>query len=270
MKYVFAIDLDGTLLNKEKKISKYSIDILRKAHLAGHDIVISTGRPWMLTKDYVDQLDINCPSISFNGGIVKVNKDGKYVDLNDFEEKPYIKNHIKTTLENQIETLDLLAIYESEREIHISDYSKINDRMMYRINHYSKTQIMENNNFNPLSILVSGEEQKLKSLAHYIENNLNGEIIYRQWRNTWEVIEITSYTLCKSNALNKILKNHNGEIKKLISFGDENNDLEMLRKSHLGVAVGNASEEVKNEADIIIGTNEEDGVAKFISKFLTL
>lgn len=79
---------------------------------------------------------------------------------------------------------------------------------------------------------------------------------------------ITSKMATKENALCKFKDYFNIEMTDIIAFGDDSNDIDMIKTAGIGVAMGNAIDEVKSVADFICDTNDADGIAKWISKFL--
>ena len=68
-KKMIAVDLDGTLLNSESKLSDFTIETIKKISKKGHQVVIATGRPYRMAKDFYDQLELETPMINFNGSL---------------------------------------------------------------------------------------------------------------------------------------------------------------------------------------------------------
>lgn len=105
-----------------------------------------------------------------------------------------------------------------------------------------------------------------KELSH-----LHHEIIsYRNWGAPFHVLEIMNKNIHKASALKQVANSFNISRENILAFGDAGNDLEMIDYAGVGVAMGNATEEVKVIADYITGTNEEDGVANFLINYFNL
>lgn len=68
-KKMIAVDLDGTLLNGESKLSDFTKETIKKISKKGHHVVIATGRPYRMAKDFYDQLELETPMINFNGSL---------------------------------------------------------------------------------------------------------------------------------------------------------------------------------------------------------
>ncbi len=66
---MIAVDLDGTLLNGESKLSDFTKDTIKQISKKGHQVVIATGRPYRMAKDFYDQLELETPMINFNGSL---------------------------------------------------------------------------------------------------------------------------------------------------------------------------------------------------------
>ena len=66
---MIAVDLDGTLLNGESKLSDFTKDTIKQISKKGHHVVIATGRPYRMAKDFYDQLELETPMINFNGSL---------------------------------------------------------------------------------------------------------------------------------------------------------------------------------------------------------
>ena len=68
-KKIIAVDLDGTLLNSDSQISDFTKEIIKKVAEKGHQVIITTGRPYRMSKDFYRELDLNTPMINFNGSL---------------------------------------------------------------------------------------------------------------------------------------------------------------------------------------------------------
>ena len=78
-KKMIALDLDGTLLNSESKLSDFTIETIKKISALGHKVIITTGRPYRMAHTYYKQLELDTPMINFNGSLTHL-PEKKWVD----------------------------------------------------------------------------------------------------------------------------------------------------------------------------------------------
>ncbi|MDF2607643.1 MAG: Cof-type family hydrolase [Bacillales bacterium] len=262
-KHMIALDLDGTLLNDDKVISSKTKAILGRLKEAGHEIVIATGRPNRGSINYYNELALRTPKINFNGALVH---------------KPYSSdfNEIHMPLDIN-KALDLIRdieniginniITEIKDHVYISNKDFLHDQLVKMGN--PKIQvgpIRQNLGDHPTSILVSYRENEYGLIRNYLEENHSSWIEHRHWGAPFNIIEIIKTGINKAYGL-KIVADHLGvEHNNIIAFGDEDNDLEMIKFAGIGVAMGNAIPELKSCADIITKTNNEDGIANALEE----
>ncbi|WP_066870642.1 Cof-type HAD-IIB family hydrolase [Clostridium mediterraneense] len=263
---LIAIDMDGTLLNKEGKISKKNRQAINKATENGVKVVITTGRSFSGIERFLDELGLNKQgeyALVCNGGaayncytrevITSVGLKGK--DL-------HIINEINKGLNLKIQayTLDLCFANEEnkftkfERE-HIGSKIEIID--------FCK-DIKEDDDIMKVLLLEEPEilDEKIKMLPEEIKER------YALVKSLPMTLEIMNKECNKGFGLEKLIKELGVKREEVVSIGDEQNDFEMIKFAGLGVAMGNASEKIKEIADYITKTNEEDGVAHVIEKFV--
>ena len=265
--HLIALDLDGTLLKDDKTISPFTKEVLRNAQNEGHIVCISTGRPFRASKMYYDELNLTTPIVNFNGAFVHHPLDdgwGVYhttLDVNVVKDIVEIAEtfHVHNIL---AEVLDHVFLhYHDEQWLDI--FSLGNPTI--EIGNLKTTL-----NQDVTSILIHSDEQNIQQIRQYL-NDVHAEVVdHRSWAAPWHVIEIIRYGINKAVGLEKIAKYYNIPKERIIAFGDEDNDMEMIEYAGIGVAMGNAIEPLKEIADEITLTNEEDGVAKFLKEALTL
>lgn len=113
-------------------------------------------------------------------------------------------------------------------------------------------------------LFIDNEREKLVKLRQEL-STLNGINISSSWDNNLEVMD---NWVSKGNSLEFLCNKLKISAKDVIAIGDNENDLTMINYAGLGVSMGNAADIVKNNADIITTTNDEDGVAKIIEKYV--
>lgn len=270
---LIATDMDGTLLNSNKEVSQRNKEILHKAKESGVQIVIATGRIYTSARMYARLLGINTPIIACNGAIIRASSTEEII-----ESTPIENTIIKEILEALEESNIYYHFYGSEsfytKELkYTSDY-------YYKLNNNLSTAERINIKIeeNPLLAFKSREikDDILKfvvidediSKLNFVRDKLRdiqGVSIDKSWYNN---IEIMAKGVSKGNALKKLRKLMEISKEEIISFGDNENDISLFEESGFKVAMANGEEILKEKADYITLSNDEDGVAYGIDKFV--
>lgn len=268
MKYkLIATDMDGTLLNTSGEVSTENKEALEKADQIGVKIVLSTGRLYKSAHYHSIKLGLNHPIISSNGALIH-DIDGNVVYenllsdekldkvLNKLEEYD-IYYHLYTTDSVYSKTLnmDMLKKYYGDNNgnliveaVKFEDYKDI---------------LFKGNKFNKL-VCIDTDGEKLRNLKGDL-GKIKGIELTSSWINN---IEIMNENVSKKTAVEYLCNKYNMNSKDIFAIGDNGNDLEMIEFAGLGIAMGNAIEEVKRTANYITDTNDNDGLAKAIEKFI--
>ena len=273
---LLALDVDGTLFDDSGKISQASIDAMNQAREAGIEVVPTSGRdydgiPW----DQLEKVDINYV-ITTNGSAVyeaktkkclyeKYLDSGKMIPIFEYllKKEIYINvfvdgvNYTPVQVYSYIDNLDLpdyVIQHMKENRKGISDlieYLKNGDAKMQKAT--LNFQKQEN-----------GEFLNRKEVQEYLEKCPDIKVVDGGFDN----LEFTKAGTNKAAGL-KFLAGHLGmTMDEVMAVGDSENDIEMLREAGLGIAMGNASDEVKEVADEITLDNEHEGVAAAIGKYI--
>lgn len=265
--YLIAIDLDGTLLNDEKTISEKTKQTIIKAKNEGHKIVISTGRPYRASKMYYKELGLDTPIINFNGAFIHHPKDaswGVYHTPLDIETaKAVIRTCEAFRLKNIVaEVVDTIYVKNKVEET-IKMFS-VGDPIVHTGNlHDTLTE-------SPTSVLVHPFVDNVDLLRSSLEKYHAEVIEQRVWAAPWHIIEIVKKGLNKAVGLKKVADYYQIPQERIIAFGDEDNDLEMIEYAGHGVAMGNAIGELKTIANEVTASNEDDGIALYLEEVLSL
>ncbi len=268
---LIALDMDGTLLNKEGRISPYTQEVLKRAMRKGIHIVIATGRVFSaFPEDALNFTGIEYV-VSSNGARVIRMKDKAtiYTNLIDGESARQLIPHIFQ------EDLFLEVFYDGDVYVDKNCVTKLDQYgLPKRYTEYmlkTRTQI-------------ENIRQTLEENIHSLENiNINFGSMERK-QQLWEVlsglsnitatssfahnIEIGGATTSKADGLTHLCQLLNVKAESVMACGDNYNDLAMLQFAGLSVAMGNAEDGIKSQVDFVTLTNEEDGVAHAIEKFV--
>lgn len=266
-KYLIALDLDGTLLRDDKTISPQSKHMIQQAKQAGHVVVIATGRPYRSSALYYQELELTTPIVNFNGAFIHHPKDdqwGVYHTPMALETVKQIveaseKFHIKNILAEVID--DVYFHYHDEKLLDIFSLGNPTIRT---------GDLREILKQDVTSMLIHSDEKHVDAIRAHL-SNVHAELIdHRRWGAPWHIIEIVKSGLNKAVGLKRIAEYYNIPPKRIIAFGDEDNDLEMIEFAGHGVAMENAVPELKQLAKDITKSNEEDGIAVYLKKILAL
>ena len=266
MKYkMVVLDLDGTLLSDEKTISDKNAHILKLLHKQRIHIVIATGRNYYMAKSLLGRIEAVKPVILANNGAVVrryINDEfieSNYLDYSIFEHiyEIGIKHGLNPIIhvDEYQQGYDLLYECENYEEVYLGYIKK--DYKRTRCQKFKAREIK-----NILSVCYFNEYQKLMEFKEETEK-IPGEFntILNQNLSSLALLEFLNINSCKWRAL----KNYTGRLgigdSEIIALGDDNNDIELITNSGLGIAMKNATEAIKRSADMISRhTNNESGV----------
>ncbi|MDR3597764.1 Cof-type HAD-IIB family hydrolase [Clostridium sp.] len=242
MKYkLICIDMDGTLLNSKHKISDISKKTLIKAHDMGVHIVITTGRTYVDAEAYSDSMGLKSPIIAFTGAVIK-EKYGENVIHKSIIDEQMCKELLEIFKKYNVKPIfnSLFKVYCGDLKIKIGMW-------------YLKIRGFLNRN-----------KKKINYLRKELEKVEGIEITSSSKYN----IEITKKGTSKGKAIEILADHYNINKEEVIAIGDSENDISAIEFAGMGIAMGNASEEVKKKSNFVTDTNDNDGVAKAIEKFI--
>ncbi len=257
-------DIDGTLLNKDRELSEKTIqEIKRLSHVPF--ILISSRMPQAMVHLQKQLNNTHLPIIAYNGGLIIDN--GAVLDTTEITANTgeAIAKFCETT------TIHISLYHNDEWYVPEMDYwakreqnnTKV-DPTVKSITETLKTWRIEGKGAH--KIMCMGDEKEIDTLVTFIEQNLNDEVIPYRSKPTY--LEISHRKISKKTAIRTLLNLRYPKVsfENILAFGDNYNDIEMLKAVGVGVAVKNAKEEVLAIADEITETNKEDGVAIFLKK----
>lgn len=269
---LLAIDLDMTLLNREKKISQKNKMAIKLAKQKGLHVVLCSGRilkgvmHFAKVLGLVDEVVVAC-----NGAIVrdlKTNEDVYYIGLdNDSsiaiakickDNNVYYHYYYKDIIVAQ--RLDYSSRFYYEKNKELPDDEKIEIAV-----DDSLETIKSCGNLITKFVIIDKDVEKVDYVRRQIEENVCN---IETTKSDINILEVMKKGVNKKNALESVCSYLNIDKKEVIAIGDNENDLEMIGFAGLGIAMGNAIDSLKEIADYITDSYENDGVAKAIEKFV--
>ncbi|WP_019213632.1 Cof-type HAD-IIB family hydrolase [Fenollaria massiliensis] len=266
---ILAFDMDGTLLNSEKMVSRGTSLELERLSENGVEIVLSSGRLHKSIEAYAHILPFKTSIVATNGSVVT-----------DYEGRRVYEKPIDT--DAFIKVVDLLYDYKMNFHFYgVNEFYRLKGTTS--LNTYSRVpknikdtiDIIEYNNIKEIKescennsyfkVLLVEEDKKYIEEVRQELSKIDKIKISSSWTNN---IEIVPEGVNKARSLKYLCKNLGLDLNNLMSFGDNNNDIEMIEESKVGVAMSNATNELKQKADFITDyDNDHDGIMKFLKQY---
>ena len=267
-KRLLFLDLDGTLLNDEKEITRGNREALERTLQRGHGVIITTGRPLKSALAQAKRLGLDqpgCYTIAYNGAMVyDWGKQDKIFSralpipsvIRVFEKANEIGEHIQT-----YDSFDVLVEKRGDDEA-VRRYCKMVS-MTHRVIGDVHTDLQED----PVKCLVINYEKKdgLERMQAWIRENMPEMDCFFSCP---QFLEVVPKGMNKGEAVKMLCQKLGVAVENAVACGDAANDLAMLKAAGIGVAMINGSDEVKAVADYITTRdNNHDGVAEAADKF---
>lgn len=268
MKYKLVVtDMDGTLLNSEKKISEVNLKTIKSLKNKGVKFVIATGRLDTMIKAYLKQIENDSPVICCNGALIRNSLKNEFYYANDIDNENCLK---VSEICNKYGVPFLLyceeTVYSNSVNFKIKslyDYnSKVSDEDKVKIRITSDIFNEVNGKERIFKMLVIIDDNKLFEQVKNEINNIEGLVAYKSDVN---FLDVMHSGVDKGDALNKLAQIMNISREEIIAIGDNHNDVGMLKNAGYSIAMENGEKVAKDAADYITCTNDEDGVAKALN-----
>ena len=271
MKYkMIACDIDGTLLDDKRQISKELKDKINEVSKLGIYFILSSGRPYMTLRQYVELIgeDYKCANmIALNGASACINGNVIYNKFLSKTAKIKILKYISNNNLSYIAWSEDTLFY-NRIDKYTNEYINIcieSTKKYLNLNHVKATDSTIINK-DIYKIIIIDESQKIEEIRLDFNNNFSTLCAFSTSQSYF--LEIYKKGISKAYAIKKIQKALNIKRSEIIAIGDGLNDIEMIRYAHIGVAMQNANEYVKQKANYICSDNNHNGVAEVIKKFI--
>lgn len=268
---MIVMDMDYTLLNADKGVSPRNKEALRKAGEKGVLLVVATGRIYVSARFYAGLLNIETPIIASNGAIIREGLTNKTIFKSILSGKVAVKMielcrekglfcHLFS--DNTVFTEKIINVSSRYTEWNktLEDEDKINIKVVSRL----EDAVKKDGNKIVKAVVVDSNEDSLR----YIRNNLNSMGASSVSQSLKGNMEVMNKGVSKGNAIKILCELYNIDRNSVIAIGDNENDISMIEYAGMGIAMGNASDNVKEKADYVTGDYLEDGVAQAIEKFV--
>ena len=258
---LFVTDMDGTLLNSQRKVTDGVKAAIKKAVDAGVIFTVATGRMHISALPYVKDLGVNVPIITYNGALVKT-VDGEELFASYLDRK----------------LVEELVEFAESRNLYIQIYS--NEKLYYREENDKSSyyRCAAGVKGNPVGDELEKFMDKVPKLLIMVDTPEEGdrvvEAVSQQFegrivavKSTPIYIELIKPGVNKATAIERLAEKYSIPMEFVLAIGDSNNDLTMIEAAGFGVAMGNANENVKKIAGYEVTDCDHDGIAEAIERF---
>lgn len=259
---LLASDIDGTLITSGQELTEATVSAISSFKEKGGFFTLSTGRPIMGISRYIHLVSPGVPIISYNGAMIIRPDNGEIIYERGLEENTACE--IINRGKKRGATVIVWAknrLYTSEINEYVEQYSHITGEKV--------NLIEEQKSVVQLGITKCLWLDSAENIAEY-----GAELKTEPIKNvnfctsTPNLLEFMGAGVSKGEGLKKVCEYCGIDISQAVAVGDEMNDMSMIQAAGFGVAMGNAHSEIKNVADYITITNDEDGLADMINKHM--
>ncbi|WP_340620672.1 pyridoxal phosphatase [Xenorhabdus siamensis] len=265
---VIALDLDGTLLDPQKNILPESITALSEACQAGIKVLIVTGRHHVAIHPFYQALQLDTPAICCNGAYSYDYHAKKVLAANplSIQEASQALSYLQGAEIEHLMYVDEAILYEFPHTVTrtFAWSNSLPEHQRPTLQHIKNFQeALHNVNFIWKFATSSPDLEKLREVSEQIEKNVG---LACEW-SWFDQVDITKKGNSKGMRLQQWVESQGMSMNDVLAFGDNYNDLSMLEAAGLGVAMGNAVDDVKARADLVTKNNTQPGIAEVIRKY---
>jgi 5-amino-6-(5-phospho-D-ribitylamino)uracil phosphatase len=272
---ILALDIDGTLLDREGNLRPRTFEAVGRAMKAGLKVVLCTGRRYRRTLPIAHQLGLDTPLVCNSGALVKESRGHRTLWRADLPAEAL------GPIFHVFQALDEPAVSFTDRDpadfdflVHASptgrplfdDYLDQN-RSHAEVDPFWTTRA----DLSHYHLCAIGSRPTMLDFERVVLDRLPGQVqtfVQRSHRYAGTMCEILRHDANKWTALTRLANLWEVTSEEICAVGDDMNDLPMIRGAGLGVAMGHANAEILASADLVTGSDEEDGVAMLIEDVL--
>ncbi len=263
---LICFDVDYTLLSDDQQLLPETEQIIKKLQSQGIKTILATGKNLNATRDIVNRLDLNDPLIFSNGCIIQY-RDGKI-----FSQKGISAEKAREVVQlGDARGMDMMISVPNEIIV------KKDGPFFRKLEKYGNSNLLEVNDWSEIEsdldrilkiVFVDEDNNRLLDMDKILQDTISDGI--ETCHSLPILLEVLPSGVSKGSALKKVAEFLNYPREAIIAFGDGNNDIEMIEFAGIGVAMENATPELKKAADFIVPSNNEEGPAQFLKDIFNL
>lgn len=275
MRYkMLALDCDGTLLDQSGTIRPAVFHAVREAIERGVHVTLATGRRFDSAREIAERLALRLPLVLHGGTIIQDSATGEviYEDGMDHDVLSRIITEITSEGQQPVLYLSPSADYSLLTGDERHDSDSLRAYLSHQKSVHRSTYADMIRTRHVVSVAVFQNDDVLRPLYSRLRRMpICRTLLWEPdplFPDTMYLLEIVNAGCSKAKALAHLAASYGVRIDEIMAIGDQINDVEMIESVGLGVAMGNAIEEVRSRAGAVVASNEEDGVAEAIHRFV--
>ncbi len=271
---LLALDIDGTLLTPRGDLTPRNSTAINRARQSGVQIALVTGRRFNSARELVQRLELDVPLVSHNGALTKNIETLETLDYHPLDTE-IARSIIAIGRECGMDMIccdDPDGLGKMVMEGVSEDNTSLRRYLdKYRDSVVDVSDLLEYVDHPPIQMMFSGRCDPMDEFAEGLKSAIGERI--QLFKTRYRSVDLTildalSVTASKGASLAMIAQKHGVAREEIMAIGDNHNDLTMLRYAGLGVVMANAEDELKQMRFKLTASNEEDGVAEAIDRYI--
>ncbi len=272
---LLAIDIDGTLLNSQNELTDPTREALLRAKRAGVEIVLATGRRYSRVLPLVEPLALNVPLVTASGALIKRASDHRTLFRAEFLGGA-LERCLEVVAAEGYEAVLYADTFDEGYDYYFRGSASPGDELVEFLEKNAGggrewPGLMTDPPPGVFAGFAMGTQEEMVRLAGQLDRHLR-ELLYvhvlRSPRYRGYICEIAPFGVSKWTGVYRLAEEWGIHPDEICAAGDDVNDIPMIRAAGLGVAMGNALEEVKAAADRIAPGHDSDGLARVVEWIL--
>ncbi|MCG3160449.1 MAG: Sugar phosphatase YidA [Acidobacteria bacterium] len=271
---LLALDIDGTLLTPRGELTPRNSAAINRARQSGVQVVLVTGRRFNSARELVQKLELDVPLVSHNGALTKNIETLETLDYHPLDTgiaraiigigREYEVDMVCCDDPDGLGKMVMEGVSEGNKSLH-----RYLDK--YRDSVVEVSDLLEYVDHPPIQMMFSGRCDPMEEFAVSLKAEMGERI--QLFKTRYRSVDLTildalSVTASKGASLAMVAQQHGVRREEIMAVGDNHNDLTMLRYAGLGVVMANAEDELKQMGFELTSSNEEDGVAEAIERYI--
>jgi Cof subfamily protein (haloacid dehalogenase superfamily) len=262
---LIALDIDGTLFNSNRDITEITRNALLAAHDKGITLMMASGRSIHGLRQLALRNGLpldNMVTLAYNGACV-----AEGISEEILFETP-IEKSVAQRLIKELKKMPITVMVPYHHELYVEDFDGLFVRFEMETECFTGKLVTDLStlDFDPNKVILTGQKEDLDRFMTEVAPRYSSEasFVFTGSNN----IDVAHKNIDKGTTLKRYCELKGIDRMEVLAFGDNYNDLTMIEYAGLGVAMGNAVDSIKEIADRITGSNDEDGIAMVINELL--
>lgn len=258
-----ALDLDGTLLTDDKTISKRNLDSIAKVIDQGIKVVLASARPPRSVKAIYNRLNLDTTSIHYNGAMLYHFQREQVVSHNPLcqnitRELILCARNIARNCIVSLEVLDKWITDRTDPKWNTETGKSFKPDIIGPLDDHLHQPVTK--------LMILGEPADMRKIHRAYHSDFVGQASVAISDD--HLLQVMQFQVDKAMGLETVMAEHDINWNSVLAIGDAPNDLEMVTKARIGVAVNNAWNDVKSAANVVVANNNDDGVAQALEQYI--